>query len=541
MRISMYLLFATMTLPVSAFAQSFTGTGTVRFFDRPYAANDVLFCDSLHVDMTNVTTPDGGTKYFAWLIDDTDTPFALGQVSVSSGTISFGYASTTQNLVHTYKSFIISQETSGFSGSGPTFSNLRYAGSLFDNPGAPGPQNALTYIRNVIGKFQTPNDLGLFSQMVRQTFKSDNFVQHATLATTQSTVANVKVHTNHSFDFVSGTPDPRVASGTVANNGDPLGYGLRRYADLETTYSAQGGAGHHIGTALAQSDAPAAMIEWGNNALASLNRAFGTDNASGLAKSFTDKCLEIIGKTYANVGLAQADATQMKGLAAQLQDSILVAYAHALRMATIDVEPVILPPGAPTLLAPADGATGVALNPTLSWNAVASADSYAVQLVLIQQTGMPPDILVLDTTIVDTTLAVGPLQSLRNYTWSVIARNSAGEGPSTARGFTTVQGTGVQEDGLPEGYALRQNFPNPFNPETEIRFQTTDNRLVRLSVYDVLGRHVATLVDDLVPAGEHTARWDASDVPSGVYLFRLDVRGERGVEFRAVRRGALVR
>jgi hypothetical protein len=70
-------------------------------------------------------------------------------------------------------------------------------------------------------------------------------------------------------------------------------------------------------------------------------------------------------------------------------------------------------------------------------------------------------------------------------------------------------------------YSLGQNYPNPFNPTTNFEFRIANRELVRLKIFDVLGREVATLVDDVRPAGVHSVRWDASVLPSGVYYYQL--------------------
>jgi hypothetical protein len=75
--------------------------------------------------------------------------------------------------------------------------------------------------------------------------------------------------------------------------------------------------------------------------------------------------------------------------------------------------------------------------------------------------------------------------------------------------------------GLPETMALMQNYPNPFNPNSDIRYQISEFRNVRLAVYDLLGREVALLVNEMKPAGMYEVRFDASGLASGVYLYRL--------------------
>ena len=79
---------------------------------------------------------------------------------------------------------------------------------------------------------------------------------------------------------------------------------------------------------------------------------------------------------------------------------------------------------------------------------------------------------------------------------------------------------------LPKTIALEPNYPNPFNPSTEIPFALPEAAHVTLTLYDVLGRTVAMLVDGPMAAGQHTARWQAHAYPSGLYLARLRVNDE---------------
>ncbi len=74
---------------------------------------------------------------------------------------------------------------------------------------------------------------------------------------------------------------------------------------------------------------------------------------------------------------------------------------------------------------------------------------------------------------------------------------------------------------LPVAFSLRQNYPNPFNPSTKIQFTIANRRLTTVKVYDVLGRDVATLVDGVKEPGMYTVQFDARDLASGVYFYRL--------------------
>jgi hypothetical protein len=82
-----------------------------------------------------------------------------------------------------------------------------------------------------------------------------------------------------------------------------------------------------------------------------------------------------------------------------------------------------------------------------------------------------------------------------------------------------------EREPLPSDIALRQNYPNPFNPSTTLRYALPRPTVVQISVYDILGREVATLVQGQRPAGSHTVAFDASLLPGGVYFARLIAGG----------------
>ncbi|MBU0985391.1 MAG: T9SS type A sorting domain-containing protein [candidate division Zixibacteria bacterium] len=81
-------------------------------------------------------------------------------------------------------------------------------------------------------------------------------------------------------------------------------------------------------------------------------------------------------------------------------------------------------------------------------------------------------------------------------------------------------------DQLPDRYSLAQNYPNPFNPTTTIDFDLAASKLVSLEVFNIQGRKVRTLIDEVLFSGSHSVQWDATDdageqVATGVYLYRL--------------------
>ena len=74
---------------------------------------------------------------------------------------------------------------------------------------------------------------------------------------------------------------------------------------------------------------------------------------------------------------------------------------------------------------------------------------------------------------------------------------------------------------VPDGFLLAQNYPNPFNPSTSIRFNLPQAGHVTLTIYDLFGRAVATVVNGQTPAGSHEVAFDARGLASGFYVYRL--------------------
>ncbi|CAN5572577.1 hypothetical protein BH10BAC5_BH10BAC5_13560 [soil metagenome] len=89
-------------------------------------------------------------------------------------------------------------------------------------------------------------------------------------------------------------------------------------------------------------------------------------------------------------------------------------------------------------------------------------------------------------------------------------------------GVTGISGNGSN---VPTGYELKQNYPNPFNPTTKIEYNLPVSGLVKLNIYDITGRQIATLVNTIQNAGQYTIRFDGSNLSSGIYFYSIESNG----------------
>ncbi|MHB1687127.1 MAG: T9SS type A sorting domain-containing protein [Ignavibacteriaceae bacterium] len=138
-----------------------------------------------------------------------------------------------------------------------------------------------------------------------------------------------------------------------------------------------------------------------------------------------------------------------------------------------------------------------------------------------QWTGNPviKSIHIIDTlrnidTVINANLTITPDQLVNIYSfyhWDGYARWS----------FTTSI-TETTPPSVPVKYELSQNYPNPFNPTTTINFSLSKSDKVTLKVYNLLGQEVALLINKEISAGQHQVKFDASHLPSGVYIYRIE-------------------
>jgi len=105
--------------------------------------------------------------------------------------------------------------------------------------------------------------------------------------------------------------------------------------------------------------------------------------------------------------------------------------------------------------------------------------------------------------------------------WSEWSPHGSWDSAFWLTGDILVTGVGEGQLHTPNEFSLQQNYPNPFNPSTTIRFSLPNSVHVQLKVYNLLGQEVATLVDEILPAGSFNEQFEASGLASGIYLYRI--------------------
>ncbi len=187
-------------------------------------------------------------------------------------------------------------------------------------------------------------------------------------------------------------------------------------------------------------------------------------------------------------------------------------------------------PMPPQLLLPEDKSLGNSLTPTLVWNKSKAAERYRLQVA--EGLSILPSITIVDTVLTDSLLTLKKLKENIIYTWSVMAVNSYGSSAlaDVFKFKTTTSSDVAKEESIPTTYVLNQNYPNPFNPSTVISYQLPVAGYVSLKVFDILGREVATLVNEFQNAGKHNSTFSTSPtgrqvlnskLTSGIYIYVL--------------------
>jgi photosystem II stability/assembly factor-like uncharacterized protein len=182
-------------------------------------------------------------------------------------------------------------------------------------------------------------------------------------------------------------------------------------------------------------------------------------------------------------------------------------------------------PTAPVLVSPTTYSTGISLTPTFVWNTVQDASTYNIEVSTVSNFATIKDSAVVSGT--QYTMPTGKLNYATTYFWRVNASNSAGTGlwsdiwlfsTQISNGITTYEST------IPDKYNLYNNYPNPFNPSTKIRFDIPKTSEVTLKIYDALGAERFNIVNKVLNVGKYEYTFDAGKLTSGVYFYKLTTK-----------------
>lgn len=191
-------------------------------------------------------------------------------------------------------------------------------------------------------------------------------------------------------------------------------------------------------------------------------------------------------------------------------------YSTAWNFTTLNPLPLQV-----TLLSPANGSSNVTLTPTLFWNTAANATSYRVQVSPNSAFSYIVDSATVTTN--QRTIPAGKINVATTYYWRVQGVNSFGNGTwSSAWNFFTIV-TAAQKIGIevPTEYKLYDNYPNPFNPVTKIKFDIPHKSYVKLEVFDISGKKISELINQEMTEGMYETKWDASNFASGIYFYKI--------------------
>lgn len=195
-------------------------------------------------------------------------------------------------------------------------------------------------------------------------------------------------------------------------------------------------------------------------------------------------------------------------------------------------------PVVPTLILPPNFATNQNQDVILLWDSNAYATTFRVQVTtdsLFNNTSF-----FFDTVVANTPLHIRPnfLELGTKYYWRVNATNPLGTSSWSTIWSFQIRTSGINQisSEIPSEYKLLNNYPNPFNPVTKIRFQTPKTGIVEINIFDITGKKIKGLLKQTVQAGLYEIAFEASGLPSGIYFVQMQSEG-----FSAVNKIALVK
>jgi hypothetical protein len=207
-----------------------------------------------------------------------------------------------------------------------------------------------------------------------------------------------------------------------------------------------------------------------------------------------------------------------------------------------------------SLLYPSHDQTIDTKRPTFRWKSATEDSSFypwelTYQIIISQDLNFDHPVLSAET--IDTTFTVDPLIDEETYFWKVAARNLAGEivWSSSVNGFYVPLNACVKNTdnrGTPANFILFQNHPNPFNNETSIRYQLSENAVINLKIYDITGKIVKEFIQGEQSIGLHQIEWNGMDknlfpVASGIYYCSLEIQDSHEQKYLIVKKLCLLK
>ena len=198
---------------------------------------------------------------------------------------------------------------------------------------------------------------------------------------------------------------------------------------------------------------------------------------------------------------------------------------------------------APALLTPVNGANGVSITPTLSWQPLNDSETYQLQVSLL------PDfsVLVINATdILHTFYSADSLSPQTTHYWKVRGVNSSGQSRwSEVRNFTTGSSVGIASDTeeIPASFHFFQNYPNPFNATTNFEYSLSLPSQVQIEIYDISGQKIETLLNRQFPAGTFRQQWYAENLAGGIYFIHFRVMSilDNSIRYQKTRKVLLLK
>lgn len=189
-----------------------------------------------------------------------------------------------------------------------------------------------------------------------------------------------------------------------------------------------------------------------------------------------------------------------------------------------------------TLISPSNGSNNLTLTPTLFWNTSTNSTGYRVQVSPTNTFSFIVDSATVTTN--QRTIPAGKLNIATTYYWKVQGVNNFGNGPwsDTWNFFTVISGINPLGTEIPKEYKMYENYPNPFNPTTKIRFDLPKTSHTSLSIYDITGKEVEMLVNENLSAGKYELQWNGNGKSSGVYFYKIQAN-----DFTDIKRMILIK